>query len=227
MDTVYRKENKYIIPLEQAISLRNKLDWIMERDQHGNDGRYLVRSQYYDSITNQDLLDNLSGMWEKRKIRLRTYSEQSDYVKLEYKCKSGSDGVKHSLQISKEEAAKMENREFDFLLSYSEELALRLYLKMTQYIYSPRAIVQYERLAYTYPVSDTRITFDSHTSTSTTPYGFQDNKLSLIPIQSQDRVIVEVKYNDFLPTPIKNCLIELDTSLISNSKYSQARIRLR
>ena len=38
--------------------LQQKLDSIMERDIHGENGRYFIRSQYYDSIDDQDLWDN-------------------------------------------------------------------------------------------------------------------------------------------------------------------------
>ena len=74
METVFRKEIKYLISRGEAMILQQKLDSIMERDIHGENGRYFIRSQYYDSIDDQDLWDNLDGMYEKRKIRLRIYS---------------------------------------------------------------------------------------------------------------------------------------------------------
>ena len=68
METVFRKEIKYLISRREAMILQQKLDGIMERDIHGENGRYFIRSQYYDSIDDQDLWDNLDGMYEKRKI---------------------------------------------------------------------------------------------------------------------------------------------------------------
>ena len=91
METVFRKEIKYLISYREAMILQQKLDGIMERDTHGDHGRYFIRSQYYDSIDDQDLWDNLDGMYEKRKIRLRIYSLSDVTAKLEFKCKNGSD----------------------------------------------------------------------------------------------------------------------------------------
>ena len=65
METVFRKEIKYLISRREAMILQQKLDGIMERDIHGDNGRYFIRSQYYDSIDDQDLWDNLDGMYEK------------------------------------------------------------------------------------------------------------------------------------------------------------------
>lgn len=62
METVFRKEMKYLISHREAMILQQKLDGIMERDTHGDHGRYFIRSQYYDSIDDQDLWDNLDGI---------------------------------------------------------------------------------------------------------------------------------------------------------------------
>ena len=43
MNTVFRKEIKYLIPRYSALSLQRKLDKIMERDQHGDQGNYFIR----------------------------------------------------------------------------------------------------------------------------------------------------------------------------------------
>ena len=100
METVFRKEIKYLISRREAMILQQKLDGIMERDIHGENGSYFIRSQYYDSIDDQDLWDNLDGVYEKRKIRLRIYSLSALSAKLEFKCKNGSDGVKYSLPVT-------------------------------------------------------------------------------------------------------------------------------
>ena len=161
METVFRKEIKYLISRREAMILQQKLDGIMERDIHGENGRYFIRSQYYDSIDDQDLWDNLDGMYEKRKIRLRIYSLNDLSAKLEFKCKNGFDGVKYSLPVSREQALRMEQGDASFLLEYETELAMRLYLRITQGCYRPKTIIDYQRLAFAYPAGDVRITFDT------------------------------------------------------------------
>lgn len=223
MDTVFRKEIKYILPRGSAIRIQQKLEKIMERDQHGDQGNYFIRSQYYDALSDRDLLDNLDGLYEKRKIRLRIYSLSSDTAKLEYKCKNGSDGVKYSLTIPREEAQKMEQGDVSFLLDYDNELALRLYMRMTEGVYRPKTIIEYQRLAFAYPAGDVRITFDTDIRGSAYGYGlFED--ISTNALCDTEHILMEVKYTGFLPDEISWILKEADHLATSNSKYSAARM---
>lgn len=224
MITVFRKEIKYVIPLEGYLRLQKQLELFMQRDRYGNRGTYAVRSQYYDSAADQDLHDNLSGVMEKRKIRIRIYAPDDPRPKLEYKCKSGSDGVKHSMAISREEAMMMEGGQFGFLLDHKEELAARLYVKMNQGAYRPKTIVEYDRTAFTYPVSDVRITFDSRIRGSANPYGLFKKAPFYVPLMNTDVGVLEVKYNDFLPSPLKGIVQQIDSLAEASSKYSRARL---
>ena len=223
MDTVFRKEIKYILPRGPAIRLQKKLEKVMQRDQHGDHGNYFIRSQYYDSLYDRDLLDNLDGLYEKRKIRLRIYSLSSDTAKLEYKCKNGSDGVKYSLTIPREEAMRMEQGDVSFLLGYDNELALRLYMRMPEGAYRPKTIIDYHRLAFAYPAGDVRITFDTDIRGSAYAYGlFED--INTDALSNTEQILMEVKYTGFLPDEISWILKEADHLSTSNSKYSAARM---
>lgn len=224
MITVFRKEIKYIIPRLCALHLQRRLDGILHRDENGRDGYYFIRSQYYDSLSDRDLLDNLDGVYEKRKIRLRIYSPDATSAKLEYKCKNGSDGVKYAMTISRQEAMRMEQGDVSFLLNYDEELATRLYLRMTQGVYRPKTIIDYQRLAYTYPAGDVRITFDTDIRGAGYPYGLFEN-ISTNPLSDPEQVLMEVKYTGFLPDEIRAIVEEADQLATSNSKYSTARMQ--
>ena len=81
MVCVYRKEIKYVIPREIFGRLQRLLDAVLERDSHCRTDTYTVRSQYYDSLSDTDLRDNLSGVQEKRKIRVRIYSPEDRNAK--------------------------------------------------------------------------------------------------------------------------------------------------
>lgn len=223
MQTVFRKEKKYVLPIEKFMKMVPQLDALMTRDCNGENGTYTVRSQYYDSVEDQDLFDNLLGVEEKRKIRLRIYSTEDHRAKLEYKCKSGLDGMKHSINLSKEEALMMEQHQYSFLLERKEELAHFLYNKLLQGAYQPKVIVEYERTAFLYPVNDVRITFDYHMRGSANPYGLFEEKPFYFPIMSEDVGVLEVKYNGFLPSHLKNLIQQIDSLEEANSKYSNSR----
>ena len=206
MLTIYRKEIKYVIPWEAFVKVEKELELLMTRDTYGKNGTYMVRSQYYDSLTDQDLWDNLAGIMEKRKIRLRIYYPEDQQVKLEYKCKSGSDGVKYSMNISREEAVMMENHQYEWLLSHTEELAGRLYARLAEGVYRPRTIVEYWRTAFVCPVSDTRITYDHRIQGSANPYGlFEKNPF-------------------YIPPQLKAAVSRIDSLAEASSKYSKARL---
>ena len=223
MQIVYRKEMKYVIPLELFTRLERQLDAVMQRDRHGESGTYMVRSQYYDSKEERDLRDNLDGLMEKRKIRVRIYEEDAEYASLEYKCKSGTDGVKYSIKISRKEAELLEKRSYGWLLEREEELAYHLYCKMMQGIYYPKTIIEYDRTAFTYPISDVRITFDHCLRATANPYGLFGKEQFFVPLLSMDKGVLEVKYNGFLPSPIKGIVEQADCLPEASSKYSQAR----
>lgn len=224
MAAIFRKELKYVISEENYLRIQSMLEALMEPDQYGTNGSYMVRSQYYDSITDADLKDNLDGVMEKRKIRVRIYSADALRAKLEYKCKTGSDGIKYSIELTREEAMMLENHQYDFLLGRKEELAKRLYVKMTEQVYFPKTIVEYFRTAYTYPVSDVRVTFDRNIRGSVNPYGIFEEEPFYIPLISPGMGVLEVKYNDFFPSPLKDLLKSIEGLEESYSKYSMARL---
>ncbi|MDD3138410.1 MAG: polyphosphate polymerase domain-containing protein [Lachnospiraceae bacterium] len=224
MLTVYRKEIKYVIPIEEYLRIKIPLEAIMKKDIYGDQGTYMVRSQYYDSLYNRDLHDNLSGIMEKRKIRIRLYSTKDETVKLEYKCKSNTDSLKRSILMSRKEAQQMESHQYEFLLNRTEDLATELYQRMMQGCYRPKTIITYQRGALSYPDSDLRITFDTDLRATINPYGLFDEETMQIPMMSQDVGILEVKYNNYLPYPIKEIVNSIDQLAEANSKYSSARL---
>ncbi len=196
----------------------------MKMDSYGVEGKYTIRSQYFDSYADRDLRDNIDGVMEKRKIRTRIYPPDDQFVKLEYKCKSGSDSLKKSMSITREEALLMENHQYDFLLEHSEELAMQLYLKMMQGVYRPKTIVEYERTAFLMDFNDVRVTFDQNIRGTTNPYGIFSSDNSYTKLISDDIGVLEVKYNNFLPSPIKRIVEKVDRLEESTSKYSNARM---
>lgn len=225
MHTVFRKELKYILPRKTAFQIQQKIAKIMEKDAYGKNGTYFIRSQYYDSIDDRDLKDNLDGVYVKRKIRLRIYDLDSSSVKLEYKCKNGMDGAKYSMSISREDALRMQEGDFSFLLEKKDEFALRLYLRMTEGIYRPKTIIDYQRLAFCYPAGDVRITFDTDIRNTICPYGlFEEN--GMIPASNTEHVLMEVKFTGILPQTLQDLLKEADSLETANSKYSRARMSM-
>lgn len=224
MGTAWRQEKKYVVSLETALAVQSSLELILRRDPFCRpDGEYTVRSQYYDSLLDRDLHDNLDGLMEKRKIRIRVYDTGCDRAKLEYKCKSGNKGTKKVISIRRSQAEAMERGDFSFLAETGGEPELFLYQKMMQGSYRPKTIVEYERRAYICPGDDTRVTFDRNIRTAVTQQGIFSGNLSFVPSADPESVVLEVKFRDALIEPVSALLKKHGLRETACSKYALAR----
>lgn len=223
MDKVFRKEIKYPISLLDFYRLRKRLECFVQPDPYSGSAGYRVRSLYFDSDGDRDLLDALNGNMEKRKIRLRFYPPDTDYIRLEYKCKSGTNGLKRSIRLSKENAQRIMGGDYRPLMDMQEPLAFELYGRLMTGGYRPKVIVDYHRVAYTYPVSNTRLNFDSAVSASYVTDSFFDEDPGVVPIMAPDLGVFEVKYDHFLVGILKEVVESVDSLAYANSKYAQSR----
>lgn len=223
MSKVIRKEIKYPMSVLDFSRMRKRLECFVQYDPYSGNTGYRVRSLYFDSEGDRDLFDVLDGNMEKRKIRLRFYPPDSEYVRLEYKCKSGSDGVKRVIKICREVAGRIMKGDYDPLMEIQEPLALELYGRLMTGGYHPKAVVDYHRLAYTYPAGNTRLNFDSQISASYVTDSFFDEDLGLVPIMAPDRGVLEVKYDHFLVGILKEVVQSVEPTVQANSKYAQSR----
>lgn len=224
MPEVCRKELKYLLTLKESCAMKEKLSAVMEADLHGGQNGYRVRSLYFDSLSDTDFEDKVSGYDKRRKIRLRIYQPQDESVKLELKEKQGGVQRKRSISISRQEAAEMIKGDYEFLLERPEEMAHQLYTFMVTRCYRPKCIVEYDRLAYVRSGNDTRVTFDYRLRATEADWNLFGENLVFYPVAPPDEVTMEVKYNGFLYSYIKNVLSKSDRMLISSSKYCRARL---
>lgn len=220
----YRREIKYIISVQDFYRLRSYLECYLKPDEHSGDTGYTVRSLYFDSHNDRDLFDVLDGLMEKRKIRLRIYSLDSSSVRLEYKCKSGNNGRKMTFTISREEALRMAEGDYSFLLEKRDPLAIKLYSRLKTGGYRPKIIIDYNRLAYVYTTNDIRITFDTNIKSSIITSVFFDQNVAWKPIMRPGIGVLEVKYNGFLFGHLKKAIESIDSLATSSSKYASSRI---
>ena len=223
MKTAYRKEWKYVISIAEYLRLKPWLEQLLQPDAHGIDGTYTVRSLYFDSLYDRDFYDNLDGVLEKRKIRLRCYPPDFGHASLEYKAKDGSDGFKRHVTLGADEIRAVQQGDYSCLAAKDDAVARGIYQRMIQGVYRPKTVIEYTRTAYLYPVSDTRITFDQKQRATGTGIGFLEKEPSFLPLMPDNMGVLEMKYNDFLPYPIMGLMQNLDRLWQANSKYTQAR----
>lgn len=222
MLSVCRSELKYWISYQDSILLQADLGKLLLPDRYAKDGFYRVKSLYFDSINQMDYGDKIEGVEHRKKLRMRIYDEDTEWVKLECKQKSGALQHKESLTISREAALHCMEGDYGSLLHCPEELALRLYSDMTLGCYRPVVIVEYERYAYVYGEYNTRITIDRHVRSSELELDLFERNLPWM-YTVEDAVILEVKFNGTLIEPIKKILGKYRLNQVSVSKYGSGR----
>lgn len=221
---VLRTEQKYLVTCYERERLRAVLGGCLAADEHNGVNGYLVRSLYFDSLYDRDYMDMEGGFELRRKLRLRIYSPQDETAKLELKEKQGDYQRKRSLPISREDAIALGEGDIDILSKYPGDFALEIRAMMSEQQYRPKCIVEYDRLAYIVPSNDIRITFDSNLRASEAGLSLFGDSFRPYPVMDYNSVTMEVKFNHFLFSYIKDLLSLSDRSQCSSSKYCAARM---
>ena len=222
--SVFRSENKYLISKEDVLSLKEKLDRVLTRDIHGGSRGYLVRSLYFDSIENQDFSLKMAGVEVRKKIRIRTYSTDADKCKLEVKQKNGELQHKVSLWITREEAGELTRGNYSVLTRYFDQSqdAVYIYTTMMMGHYMPVVLVEYDRIAYTHPLYNTRLTLDMNLRSSESSFDLFSKEPIYTP-QMLESYVLEVKYNKKLLGFLSEILRSFHLTKCSVSKYCISR----
>ena len=223
MNQVLREEKKFLINIEEFHCKSHYLDQLLEQDSHNGIYGYPIRSLYFDTIYDSDYFEKVNGIETRRKIRLRCYDPNSNYAMLEMKQKQGTQQLKRSLRVGKEEAEKMIAGDYSPLLRYSDKFAAECYGLMQSRCYRPKTIVEYKRKAYIAKENRIRVTFDSQIVSTESCFNLFSPELNMNPVLDPFAVVLEVKYNGFLLEYIRQMLNTIDRSELSVSKYYLAR----
>ena len=89
--------------------------------------------------------------------------------------------------------------------------------------YVPRAVVEYRRQAFIAKENKIRVTFDHHITATESCYDIFSPQLLQNSVLDPYSVVLEVKFNGFLPSYIKDILRSCNEFEISVGKYSLSR----
>ena len=221
----FRHELKYRISYAQYIELRNRLRTVMQSDIHtGVDGRYLIRSIYFDNYMDKALYEKRDGVPVREKFRIRYYNDDFSYLTLEKKIKDDDLCMKVDAQLSEEECRELLTGRMDWMEEHPSPLVQELYAKMRYQMLRPRVLVSYRREPYIYQAGNVRITFDSDIRTTLFHRDFLEERvLDIDTAQTPQDMILEVKYDAFLPAIVRR-LVQIDTlRQTAFSKYEACR----
>lgn len=223
MRNVCRKEKKFLVDMASARTLERNLAAILPADPHNGFNGYPVRSLYFDTLHDRDFAEKLFGLEIRRKVRLRVYSPTADFALLELKQKQVDNQQKRSLRLSKAEAQAVIAGNLDVLLEREEPFATEIHALMSINGYMPKAIVEYDRTAFIAKENKIRITIDRNIRATETSYDLFDPNLCMTSVLDPFNVVLEVKFDGFLLSYIRQVLNTVQKSEISVSKYCLAR----
>lgn len=215
----FRHELKYYINMQGYHTLRSLLKAALRPDENaGPDGDYHIRSLYFDDRDETALMTKISGVDEREKFRVRIYNYSDSNIRLERKLKNNSYILKHSCQLSRKEYELLRNKDVGFLLNKRALPCGAMYYGTKNNGLRPVKVVDYRREAYVYPIEDVRITFDKDLRMGTSLDIFDKDMLT-IPMLDQGEMILEVKFNAFLPGFIRNLFTGIESTPSAVSKY--------
>ena len=220
----YRHEWKHEITYADLLSIRQRLRAVAETDPHAKDGKYLIRSLYFDNIKDKALREKVDGVDRREKFRIRYYNgDPTAVIHLEKKSKLNGLGTKYSAPLTMDEAQKIVDGDIDWMMDSPHSLIQELYCKMRYQGMKPRTIVDYTREPYTYRPGNVRVTFDYGIRTGLRSTDFLDPGCVTIPAGDAG-IILEVKWDEFLPSIIRDAVQTPGRRVCAFSKYAQCRI---
>ncbi len=219
----YRHEWKYEINQSDIAAIRQRLKAVAASDAHAPDGAYLVRSLYFDNLSDMVLREKLDGVNEREKFRIRYYNRDTSVIHLEKKSKRGGLGNKQSASLTAREAQSIVDGDTDWMISHDDPLIRELYIKMRTKQLRPKTIVDYTREPFVYGPGNVRITLDYHIRTGLNGTDFLNPDCVMIPA-GDEIAVLEVKWDSFLPGIIRAAVCLDGRHVTAFSKYARCRI---
>ncbi len=213
---------KHEITYSDLLTLRQRLSAVMSRDPHAENGRYTIRSLYFDNISDKALREKLDGVNCREKFRIRCYNNDHSCIKLEKKSKINGLCSKQSVSLTAEETQRLISGSTDWMTDDPRALVTELYSKMQGEGLKPRTIVDYTREPFVFPVGNVRVTLDYDIRTGLMCTEFLNKDCVMLP--TGGAIILEVKWDELLPDIIRDAVQLDNTRTEAFSKYAACRI---
>lgn len=218
----YRHEWKHEITYGDMLALSARLSLVAQRDTNAKDGTYLVRSLYFDNAADKALREKLSGVNIREKFRIRYYNGDTSLIHLEKKSKINGLCAKQTVPLTLEQARALSSGDCRWMSSGEHPLVRELYSKMTLQGLRPKTIVDYTREPFVYAPGNVRVTLDFNIRTGLQCTDLLDPDCVTVP--AGNAIILEVKWDEFLPDIIRSAVQVPGCRTGSFSKYAACRL---
>lgn len=219
----FRHEWKHEISATDIYTIRSRLNAVAYTDKNAINGRYKIRSLYFDDTNDTALREKINGVNKREKFRIRYYNGDTSFIRLEKKSKVNGLCSKVSETITAYEVEALLNGNMDWMKNNDRPLIYELYIKMKNQGLKPKSIVDYIREPFTFPVGNVRVTIDYNIRTCIGCADFLNPECITIPA-GEAPIILEVKWDEFIPDIIKTAVNLESRRSSAFSKYAQCRI---
>ena len=218
----FRHEMKIEISYMDLLTLRQRLGAVMRIDPHTVGNSYSSRSLYFDTPQDRALREKIDGVNFREKFRIRYYNGSTDLIHLEKKSKLGGLCSKETTHLTAKQVQRLLEGDLNWMPSEGG-LTAELYYKMRSQLLSPKIFVQYTREPFVYSPGNVRVTLDYNIRTGLDCSQFLDWSSPTIPAGDAP-ILLEVKWDEFLPDCIRSAVQLGSRNLGAFSKYAQCRI---
>ena len=219
----YRHEWKHEITYSDMLVLRGRLSKVAGRDSHTVNGKYEIRSLYFDTPTDKALREKTDGVNIREKFRIRYYNGDLSFIRLEKKSKINGLCLKESAPLSVESVQAILDGDYGILIRDSQPLVTEFYSKITGGGLRPKTIVDYTREPFIFAPGNVRITLDYNIRSGLQNTDFLNWTSATVPVGNAP-IILEVKWDEYLPDIIRDAVQLGNCRVGAFSKYAACRI---
>ena len=223
MGSTFRHEWKHEINASDRIAIRQRLRAVARPDSHTVNGKYKIRSLYFDDLKDSALREKTDGVDKREKFRIRYYNNDTSLIHLEKKSKIHGLSSKCSSCLSREEAQKIVDGSIEWMKDSDRELVRELYTKMRNKGLRPKTIVDYIREPFIFGPGNVRVTIDYDLRTGLNKTDFLNPDCITIPARDAP-IILEVKWDEYLPDIIRDAVNLKGRREQAFSKYAACRM---
>lgn len=219
----FRHEWKHEINACDSVMLQQRLRAVAKPDPHAKNGKYRIRSLYFDNVYDRALREKVDGVNCREKFRIRYYNGDTSFIHLEKKSKQNGLCSKESAPLTAEEAQSLVNGDMEWMRESPNALIRELQAKMNAQGLRPKTIVDYTRIPFIYGPGNVRVTLDYDIRTGLHVTDLLDWDCVTVPAGDAP-IILEVKWDAYLPDIIRDA-VQLDGRHVTSfSKYAQCRV---
>ena len=205
--------------------LKSRISKVLDLDPHTKEsGKYIIHSLYFDDYKDSSIYTTDAGTNKRFKWRIRYYDDDLNYIVLERKEKLNGRCHKKSVKLTIDEYNAIINGNItDILYDTNKHLIKELARDILLFNYEPKVIIDYERIAYVEDITNVRITFDTKISASYELENFLDGNYIKYYVEPSNYNVLEVKFDNILPSYIKKIIESYGFIQTSFSKYYYGR----